>query len=106
GQDAEEVWCGGESALDVLRRAGDQLVLGLWRVGHVGVQGSSVRGGVVAEAGCPADLTALVLDRGKLVESDLVDVVGVEIERRPAPDGGPVQLLAVRGGPDPGLLPA
>ena len=47
---------------------------------------------------------ALGLDRLELLEADPVDLLGVEVERRPAADRGPVQLLAVGRRPEAGLL--
>ena len=74
------------------------------RVRHVGVEGRPIRGGVVAEPGGVGDHPALGLDRLELLEADPVDLLGIEVERRPAADRGPVELLAVRRGPEAGLL--
>ena len=63
-----------------------------------------IRRRVVAEPGRAGDLAALGLDRLELVEADLVDLLGVEVERRPAPDRGAVELLAVRRRPDARVL--
>ena len=47
---------------------------------------------------------ALRLDRLELLEADPVDLLGVEVERRPAPDRGAVELLAVRRRPEARVL--
>ena len=70
----------------------------------VGVERRPIGRGVVAEAGVAGDHAALGLDRLELVEADPVDLLGVEVERRPAPDRGPVELLAVGRRPEARIL--
>ena len=61
------------------------------RVRRVDVERGPVGRRVVAEAGGAGDHAALRLDRLELVEADPVDLLRVELERRPAPDLGPVE---------------
>ena len=70
------------------------------------VERGTVGRGVVAEPGGPGDLASLGLDRLELGQADLVDLARVHLERRPAADRGPIQLLAVGRRPDARLLAA
>ena len=91
-------------ALDVLRGAGDERLAGRRLVGGVVGQGRPIGRRVVAEAGPAGDGPSLGLDRLELVEAGLVDLRRIQVERRPAQDLGPVQLVAVGRRPDPVLL--
>ena len=89
---------------DVVGGPLDERVLGDRAVGWVGGQGRAVGGRVVAETRRPRDLPPLGLDAVELVEPDLVDLCRIEVERRPAPDRGPVELVAIGRRPEPGVL--
>ena len=70
------------------------------------IERRAVRRRVVAEARASGDLAPLVVDAGELLEADLVDLLGVHLERRPAADRGAVDRVAVGRRPDAGLLAA
>ncbi len=96
-QDAEVARRDRHRPLDVLARAGDELVLGL-RACSPGRR-RAPRGRRPCRRRSPAAraiVAPLGLDRLELVEADPVDLLGVEVERRPAADRRPVELLAVR----------
>ncbi len=90
--------------LDVLVGPGDELGLGVRGVGGVGVEGRPIGRGVVAEPGLAGDLAALRLDALELGEADVVDVLRIEVERRPAADRRAVDGVAVGRRPDAGVL--
>ena len=99
-------YCGaiGHRPFDVLAGAGDQLVLGARGVRGVGEQRRAVGLRVVAEACRAGDLATRQLDDLELLEPDAVDLLGRQLQRRPGPDLGPVEGVAVRRRPDARLL--
>ena len=105
-QSTEVAWCQGHRPLDVLARSRHELVLGPGRVGRICVERRAVGGGVVPEPFRTRDLAPLCLDRFELRQTDLVDLERLHIERGPAADRGPVDLLPVGCRPDARLLAA
>ena len=93
-----------EGPRDVLTGPLEELVLRARAVGGIVVLRLPQRDGVVAVPGGRADGTALLVDRLELVEADLMDERGVHVHRRPGADLGPVQGVAIRGRPEPGVL--
>ena len=90
--------------LDVLVRPVHEVLAAVGDIRRVGAEVRPVRDGVVAEALGAGDRSALALDLLELLDADAMQVLGVEIERGPGPDLGPVQLLAIGRRPQPGLL--
>ena len=106
GQRPEVARRDGHRPIDVLAGTGDELVRRRRDVGGIGGERRSVGRRVVAEALGPGDRPPLGLDRLELLEADPVDLLGIDLERGPGQDLGPIQRVAVGRGPEAGIDPA
>ncbi len=104
GQATEPCRRCGQRPVDVFARPCHQRFGARGHVRRVSPDVPAVRVEVVPEAGATGDRPAFGVDLRELVQAHLVELDRVELERGPRPDREPVQRVAVRGGPQAGIL--
>jgi len=96
----------GHRGIDLGARPDEEILRGRRGIRRIQQEGRARGPGVVAEPKLSRDHAALAFDRLELLEADPMQVLRLEIERRPGPDLRAVELGARRRGPETGLLAA
>src|SRR6266550_1255863 len=90
--------------VDILASAGEELLLRSRLVRRVGGERRPIGLRVGAEARVFSDLATAGFGHLEFLEADPVDVLRLQVERRPGADLRPVERIAVRSGPQSRLL--